>query len=122
MARTNLGSPDEALAGMAKVGKPRVPMGTSAAKDVKFPSANETGRAKKVKRQGAQAGDPAVQNAPERPNVMVERMGPAFGVSVNIAAPKMHEAGQTQANGRVFKSAVYRSNQSFDEGAATSMR
>jgi hypothetical protein len=119
MARTNLGGPDEALAGMAKVGKPRVPMGDSALKDVSFPSA-DTGRAIQQPRKNTQAGDPAMSGKASRSNVMVERLGPAFGVSVNIAAPVSHEAGATQANGRIIRSAVHRSNENFDEGNATS--
>jgi hypothetical protein len=120
MARTNLGSPDEALAGMAKVGKPRVPMGDSALKDAKFPSATDTGRTMKMPRKNTQAGDPTLESKPSRSNVSVERMGPAFGVRVNIAAPVSAEASSTQANGRIIRSAVYRSNENFNDGNAAS--
>ena len=113
MARTSTGSPDEALAGMAKNG--RKPMGTEGIK-ASAPSATDTGRAKLVKKQGAQAGDPTVMAKPSRKNVPVNRKGARYGIRVNTVAPQAPEAGYTQSNGRIIKSAINRSNDSFNAG------
>lgn len=123
MARTSTGSPDEALAGMAKTGAPRVPMGTSAYTDISVPSATDTGNATLVTKGHSKAVDPTAtgpSGVAIRQATGVERLGAAYGVRVNINAPVSAEAAATQANGRVFSSAVQRSRPSFNEGINTS--
>lgn len=117
MARTSTGSPEEAVAGMAKNG--RKPMGNDAYK-ASAPSATETGRATLVAKKGAQAGDPTTMAKPSRSNVAVERVGARYGVRVGTVAPVSHEAGATQANGRIIPSSVKRSNDSFNAGVDSS--
>lgn len=115
MARTSTGSPDEALAAMAKNG--RTPMGT----DAYTLSAPATpGQGTLVARSNTAAGDPTQQPKPSRSNELVERNGARYGVRVNINAPISHEAGATQANGRIFSSSVKRTNDSFNAGVETS--
>jgi len=121
VARSNLGSPDEALAGMAKVGKPREPMGDTMRKSVKFPSANPQGRTTKlVPKKNTAAADPTVMPKPTRKNVNVDRKGAAFGIRTNYQAPIDPAAGATQGNGRTIRSAIYRSNYNFNDGAGSS--
>lgn len=118
---------DEALAGMAKVGAPREPMGESAYTDINYVSATETGRATLMPRGNTQAGDPYAQAKPSRPNLPVdsvypgrERNGARYSVRVNTVIPTAPEAGSTQASGRLISPSVIRSRQSFDEGNLTS--
>lgn len=121
MARSSIPSPDEALAGMAKVGKPRKPMGKDALKDVSFPSATPKGKSVKLMpKKNTAAGDPTVQAKPARPNTTVERKGAAYGIRTNYSAPVSPEAGATQANGRIIRSAIARDNANFNDGNATS--
>lgn len=117
MARNNIGSPDEAVAGMANNG--RMPMGNDAFK-ASAPSATDTGRAVLRPKAGAQAGDPTVGGAAHRSNVAYERMGAHYGVQVNSVAPHLHEAGATQANGRIVPAKTIRSNDSFNAGVQSS--
>lgn len=120
---------DEALAGMAKVGAPRVPMGTEVASSASYPSATETGRATLVPRGNVQAADPTAgptnarsaapyQSVYGQPGT--ERNGARYGISVNTVIPTAPEAGATQASGRIIKSAVNRSRQGFDDGMGSS--
>lgn len=94
-------------------------MGTDAYKAVPA-SATGTGRATLVKKANAAAGDPYAQAKPSRSNTMVERNGARYGVRVGINAPISHEAGATQANGRIIPSATKRTNDSFNAGVDTS--
>ena len=122
MARTQTGSPEEALAGEANNG--RVPMGNDAY-TASAPSATEVGRATLVPKGHSKSQDPTIQSKPSRVNVPVDHEGPErngarYGVRVNINAPISHEAGMTQANGRIFSSSVKRTNDSFSAGVDTS--
>lgn len=117
---------DEALAGMAKVGAPRVPMGTEAASSAQYPSATDTGRATLVGKKNAQAGDPAVGPTNARavtPYTSVyglERNGARYAVTVNTVIPTAPEAAATQASGRILNPSVNRSRQVFDDGVGSS--
>ena len=113
MARTNLGTPEEALAGMANNG--RQPMGTSFF-NVTPVSATDTGRTSLVAKKYGKAQDPALMANPQRNPVMYERTGAKYGVQVNMNRPVMHEAGLTQANGKIMPCCTKRSNDSFVQG------
>lgn len=107
---------DEALSGAASK---RNIMNTEALKaNVAAPKAGTL-----VPKKNTAAGDPTVQPKPDRKPVMTsasERLGAAYGVSVNYTASTSPEAGATQANGRVFKSAINRDRSNFDSGNSTS--
>jgi hypothetical protein len=117
---------DEALAGMSKVGAPRVPMGTEAASSAQYPSATNTGRATLVPRKNTQAADPTLGPTNTRtikPYTEVyglERNGARYAVTVNTVVPTAPEAGATQASGRILNSAITRSRQVFDDGMDSS--
>lgn len=61
-------------------------------------------------------GDPSMGTAGGRGQVMQERMGPRFAVNVpSSLGPLSPEAGQTQANGRIIRSTVGRTDrENFD--------
>lgn len=122
MARTQNGAYDEALAGMASNNPNRQPMGTSALENTSYPSAKPGGTP--VARKNTAAGDPAAQPMARPTGRQLppggERMGAAYGIKVNYTSQTSPEAGATQANGRVFKSAVMRDRYNFNDGNATS--
>lgn len=115
--RVNLPTPEEALAGMARVGSPRVPMGNSAITD--FANANPVPplRGTLVGKGGAQAGDPTPPTA-IRENVPVgsEKSGASY--RIKAVTPPMIDpaAGATQANGKIVPAAMGRGG-SFGDGA-----
>lgn len=120
---------DEALAGMAEVGSPRVPMGNDAASNVSFPSATETGNATLMPRGNVQSADPFGGPTAPRPNVPyqsiygqpgAERNGARYGITVNTVIPTAPEAGATQASGRIVPNVVNRSRTVFDDGMGSS--
>lgn len=119
---------DAALAGMAKTGAPRTPMGTEVASSAQFPSATDTGRATLKPRGNTQASDPTLgpTNAREhQPYTSVyglERNGARYAVTVNTVTPTAPEAGATQASGHIIPPRIVRSRQSFDDGMGTSYR
>ena len=122
MASSNIPSPDEALAGMAKVGNPRQPMGTAgyAFNDASStPSKNTTLMPKK----GGAAADPTVM--PGQPGThryaAYNRNGAHYGVVVNYVAQTSPEAGATQASGRIIRSVQGRQSPNFWDGSSTSM-
>ena len=108
---------DAALAGMAKTGSPRVPMGKEG---VAFtsPSANPASGTLVPKKNTA-AGDPAVQGQGTRANVPYsgERKGAAHTIAVNIVKQTDPAAGLTQANGRIIPATTKRN---FGGGVDTS--
>lgn len=118
---------DEALAGMAKTGAPRVPMGTDAIDSAQYPSATETGRATLVPRGNTAAGDPYAGPTNSRSNILSpsvgggpERNGARYAITVNTVIPTAPEAGATQASGRIVPPSVNRSRQVFDDGMGAS--
>lgn len=99
----------------------RPSMETSAARGFKNVSgAPERGTL--VKKTGNAKGgtDPYVQAKPARPNVQGAgaRGGARYGIRVKYQASTAPEAGATQSNGRIIKSAMNRQSPSFSEGAA----
>jgi hypothetical protein len=124
MAGTPANDPAAALAGMAKVGNPRVPMGNAAytLQGGYTPSKNTTLRPKG----GAQAGDPTPPTAIRKtgryplPAGSGDRNGAGFRVQAVFPPHQSPEAGLTQANGRVVRSAVNRSQPSFSDGSERS--
>jgi len=113
VARTNLGTPEEALAGMANNG--RQPMGMSFFKADPV-SSTDIGRATLVPKNSGKSQDPYLMANPQRNPVMYERNGAKYGVQVNITQPVMPEAGATQANGKIVPCCTKRSNDSFVSG------
>lgn len=89
-------------------------MGTSAATTAKNGSAEGTS-GKLVKKGGAQAADPYAQKAPERSNIKAKG-GAAYGIRTSMPAWKDPQIGVTQANGRMFTSALNRTKPNFDAG------
>ena len=74
-----------------------------------------------VKKKGAQAGDPTKMAKPARKNVLSPDAGHAgarYGVRVKFQKSVAPEAGATQANGRIFPSAVKSQAPSFKAGMA----
>jgi hypothetical protein len=116
---TQNGAYDEALAGAAGMSPNRQPMGTEVVSTATFPSASPSAGTL-VPKKNVAAGDPYAQPKPSRPNVIQDRVGAAYGVSVSYTAQTSPEAGATQAQGRIIKSAVNRSRYNFDDGNATS--
>lgn len=118
MANSSIPSPDEALAGMAKVGAPRVPMGKDG---VAFtaPSAGPT-TGKLVGKGGAQAADPALGGTGSRGAVSAESLGASYRVTARYQKQTSPEAGATQANGIRIAPAIQRSKPAFDDGIGAS--
>lgn len=126
MAGTPANDPALALAGMAKVGNPRVPMGNAAytLQGGYTPSKNTVLRPKG----GAQAGDPTAPGTKVNratggyplPAGSGDRNGAGYRVQAVFPPHQSPEAGFTQANGRVVRSAVNRSQPAFSDGSERS--
>lgn len=109
----------EAVAGMAKTGAPRVPVGdsviTGAVNLSGQPSANTHTRP----RAHSKAVDPAY--TPYEPQgshtTLAPAAGAAYGIRANVMPPSDPTAGPTQGNGRIVSSAVNRSRPAFDDDA-----
>lgn len=121
MARSSIPGPDEALAGMARIGAPREPMGNAPYSNVVNASA-ATGNAIPVPRRDGKAGDPSMPGSKaDRAYGSANRNGARYGIAVNYAAPVPPEAAPTQANGRIVRAATNRDRVNFDMGTAASM-
>ncbi len=121
MAKSSNPSPEESLAGMAKTGAPRKPMNRDGIKFTSPSASPEAGTL--IKKKGAQAGDPYAQPMGTRSNVPAShsnRNGAQYRISSSYMKQTSPEAGFTQANGRIFKSATMRTNPNFSDGASTS--
>jgi hypothetical protein len=126
MAGTPANDPAAALAGMAKTGNPRVPMGDAAytLNHGYTPSKNTSLRPKG----GAQAGDPSApgskadraQGGYPKPAGKGDRNGAGYRVQAVFPPHQAPEAGATQANGRVVGSAINRSLPAFTDGSEPS--
>lgn len=110
-ARVNLPTPEEAIAGMARVGSPRVPMGNSVITDAR---AIPPLRGTLVPRGNTAAGDMYGPTG-SRSNVMQESLGASYRVSAFTPPMTSPEAGATQANGRIIPSSIQRMG-SFGDG------
>lgn len=120
--RVSLPTPEEALAGMAAVGSPRVPMGKSMATDFTNVSGSPE-RGTLVPRGNTIKGNPYEdQTVPPaspgysmgRPPVQQERLGASYRVTVGVPAPMLIEATATQANGRIVPPTTVREGNFMD--------
>lgn len=122
MAASNIPDPAEALAGMARIGNPRQPMGT-AGYSFNAPSAApergtlmpKTGNAKGAMEPAAMPGQPGTHAY-----AAYDRNGAHYGIAVNYLAQTSPEAGMTQANGKIVRSVAAKSAPNFADGAASS--
>lgn len=106
-ARVNLPTPEEALAGMARVGSPRVPMGDSAITDFANAKGVPPLKGGLIPKQGGQAGDPTPPTG-AKSNVSQEALGASYRVKA-VTPPMMSpEAGATTANGMIVPSNLNR--------------
>ena len=110
----------EALAGMAKTGAPRTPMGREGTAFSSPSASPKSGTL--VPKGNAAAGDPAVTNQGIRANAPYqgERKGAAYSINASYAPQKEPSAGMTQANGRIVNPSVTRQEDSWREGIDTS--
>ena len=111
--RVNLPTPEEALAGMARVGSPRVPMGTSTITDFANANAVPPLRGELVPKTGnIKTGDPyIIPGLQVRSNVAwgSERSGACYRVKAVMPPTIDPAATSTQANGRIIPSVINRS-------------
>lgn len=93
-----------ALAGAAKGGggNPRQLMDRSILANFVNASAKFTGSGDLKAKYAQQSADPASFPTATRKNVLLGKAGARYGIRVNTAPPALHEAGPTQANGRVI--------------------
>jgi hypothetical protein len=118
-ARVSLPTPEEALAGMARVGSPRVPMGTSAIMEFInakiIPPFKGTLMPKAGNAKGDQEYPEGIQASRQNVDFRSESSGAAF--RINAFAPPMMsvEATATQANGRIVPPILDR-YATFDDG------
>ena len=74
-----------------------------------------------VKKKNTAAGDPTRMAKPARSNVMspdAKHAGARYGIRVKFQQTVAPEAGATQANGRIFASAIKRQAPEFGAGMA----
>lgn len=126
MAGTPANDPAAALAGMAQVGNPRVPMGNAAYTlgHGYTPSKNTQLRPK----QGAQAGDPTAPGTKQNraqggypvPAGKGDRNGAGYRVQAVFPPHQAPEAGATQANGKVVRTPINRDLPAFTDGSERS--
>lgn len=112
--RVNLPTPEEALAGMARVGSPRIPMGNSAITAFASAPAVPPLRGTLVPKGNSKSVDPVLGPTNRRGNVSQEMLGASH--TVLFTTPPMIDpaAGATQANGRVIRSAMDRGDSFVD--------
>lgn len=115
----NLPTPEEALAGMARVGSPRIPVGNSAIESSASPALQGT----LVPKKGAQAADPALVPGLSggRNAIINENLGATHAVTVGVPPMTDPAAGATQANGHVVKSSINRAD-SFWDGSSGAVK
>ena len=111
--RVSLTTPEEALAGMARVGSGRIPMGTSAITDFANANAVPPLRGELVPKTGnIKTGDPyIIPGLQVRSNVVwgSERSGASYRVKAIMSPTIDPAATATQANGRIIPSVINRS-------------
>jgi len=121
MAKSSIPSPDEALAGMAKQGRqPMMKEGLGFTSPSASPKAGTL-----VSKKNTAAGDPSGAKGAPRSNVQAalpaqDRNGAAYSIKASYTKMTDPAAGQTQANGRIIKTAVKRDRTNFDSGAGAS--
>lgn len=112
--------PDEALAGMAKTGAPRVPMLLSAYTNVEVRSDQSDLRGDLTPKTGNAKGatDSYYGVKVNKVGVPQHRLGPRFTISAMLGKQVAPEASATQANGRVVPPLVHRTGANFGQGSA----
>jgi hypothetical protein len=105
---------DEALAGMAKTGAPRQPIGTEVVDGTRNASAAVTTGTRPKGNKAA--GDPSIMDNGQRKNVPVDRMGACYGIRASISMPGPAEAAATTRNGRLMGPATVRSGFKQESG------
>ena len=111
MARSNVPTPEEALAGMARIGNPRQPMGQTGF-SFNSPTSESSPNTKPVPRKNTQAGDPVGNTKANRKAVMYDlpagqgdRNGAKYRITAQFPPHSSPEAGATQAHGRIIGAA-----------------
>jgi hypothetical protein len=111
---SSIPSPEEALAGMAKVGAPRTPMGLLGVQFSAPSAAPESGN--KVPKNSGKGVDPAIQGKGTRNAVMGEQKGGAYSIGDSYMKQTEPAAGATMQHARLFKSVIQRSKPNFQSG------
>lgn len=121
-----MNDPNAAVAGMARVGNPRVPMGNDAYSVLAGAQYVGSPNTHLVPRQDAQAADPTPptaipgQHQYPLPAGVGDKDGAVYRTQMAFPPMTLPQAGQTQANGRVIRPAVNRSVPNFEEERALS--
>lgn len=104
-ARVSLPTPEEALAGMAQVGSPRVPMGTSAIMEFINAKIVPPLKGEMMEKSGNAKGDvgypEGIQAARQNVDFRAENSGAAYRMGAFVPPTMAPEATATQANGRI---------------------
>lgn len=103
--------PAESIAGMARTGAPRVPVGNSAVAAVRNSSAASSAEFKVASKNG-KSGNPTGGGKSNRGYGSVT--GPAFGIRATFKPSAAPEAGRTQDNVRTIGSSINRPRTNFD--------
>lgn len=124
MVASNIPSPEEALAGMARVGNPRQPMGLSGFGFTSPTAAPSQGTL--IPKKGAQSGDPTPPTATRGhgayplPAGTGDHDGASYRIVARMPQTTDPSAGQTQANGRIITRPGNRQLPNFSGGASDS--
>lgn len=118
-SRFNVADPDEALAGMARIGNPRIPMGNSA---YTLSPTVPPERGTLMPKGHSKSVDPNVMNAGTGTHTYgsYNRNGAHYGVAVMCCSLVDPAAGQTQANAKIVPSVAMRSAPNFYMGMQAS--
>lgn len=118
-ARVSLPTPEEALAGMARVGSPRVPMGTSAIMEFINAKVIPPLKGAMVAKKGNAKGDvgypEGIQASRQNVDFRAESSGAAYRINAFVPPTISPEATATQANGRIVPPSMDRSD-TFGDG------
>lgn len=107
----NLPTPEEALAGMARVGSPRVPMGDSAITDFAHAKTPPPLKGALVAKSGnAKGGTDTGGPGGFRGHVPQESLGASYRVKAVTPPMTSPEAGPTTANGKIVPSSLPRAD------------
>lgn len=121
-----LNDPQIALAGMARVGNPRVPMGNDAYSVLAGAQYTPSPSTTLVQKQGDQSGGldgptgARAYGSYPLPAGSGDKDGAAYRTQVAFPPMTVPQAAQTQANGRILAAAVNRQVPNFEEERALS--
>ena len=112
MARSNITDPAEALAGMAKVGNPRQPMGQTGF-SFNDPSGEPSPNTKPVAKKSGKSLDPTNPGTKKNRKAVMydlpagkgDRNGAQYRITAQFPPHSSPEAGATQAHGRIIGAA-----------------